>query len=131
MDIRKFAVSPTGTLHLRDAKEDLMFSDSKKTKPMTVNLYSPGSKEYAKAQANQQNRMLEKLRKKGKPDQTDDSINQERALFLADCTASFENVEMDGLTGRELALAVYSENSIGFIADQVNKYLGEWGNFLA
>ena len=34
-----------------------------------------------------------------------------------------------GLTGRELFHAVYSDPSIGFIAEQVAKFSGDWANF--
>ena len=129
MDIKKFAVEPTGRLHLRDAADELMFADDKQSKPIAVNLYGPGSKQYAKAQAAQSNRMLDKLKRKGKTEQTAEQRAAESAEFLADCTASFENLEYDALTGTALAVAVYSDQSIGFIADQVAKFIGDWSNF--
>lgn len=129
MDIRKFAVEQTGRLHLRDANEELMYADAAKTLPMAVNLYGPGSKQNARATAAQQNRMVDKLKRKGKTDSTAEQNTADNAAFLADCTASFENVEYNGLAGRDLSLAVYSDREIGFIADQVAKYIGEWGNF--
>jgi len=73
--------------------------------------------------------VIDKLKRKGKTDQTAEEKSRENAEFLADCTQSFENVERDGLTGRELALAIYGDAEIGFIADQVAKHLGDWGNF--
>lgn len=127
MDIRTKAVSATGRLHLRDAAEELMYTAD--GKEVAVNVYGPGSKQYAKAQAAQQNRAVDMLKRKGKTDQTAEQRRQENAEFLADCTESFENVEYDGLTGRALAIAVYSDTSIGFIADQVAKHIGDWANF--
>lgn len=127
MDIRTKAVSDTGRLHLRDAAEELMYTAD--GKEVAVNVYGPGSKQYAKAQAAQQNRAVDMLKRKGKTDQTAEQRRQENAEFLADCTESFENVEYDGLTGRALAIAVYSDTSIGFIADQVAKHIGDWANF--
>ena len=53
----------------------------------------------------------------------------ESAEFLADCTESFENVEYGELTGEALAKAIYSDITIGFIADQTAKFLGDWANF--
>lgn len=125
-DIRKFAVEQTGRLHLRDASEELMYADSL---PMAVNLYGPGSKQYARAQAAQQNRLLDKLKRKGKASNTAEQNIVENAEFLADCTISFENVEYEGMAGRDLAIAVYSDTEIGFVADQVAKHLGDWSNF--
>lgn len=127
MDIRTKAVSATGRLHLRDAAEELMYTAD--GKEVAVNVYGPGSKQYAKAQAAQQNRAVDMLKRKGKTDQTAEQRRQENAEFLADCTESFENVEYDGLTGRALAIAVYSDTTIGFIADQVAKHIGDWANF--
>jgi hypothetical protein len=73
--------------------------------------------------------MIDRLKKKGKTDQTADEKAQETAEFLADCTKSMENIEYDKLTGEALFKAVYSDRSIGFVADQVSKHLGDWANF--
>ncbi|MXS81578.1 hypothetical protein [Nitrosomonas oligotropha] len=129
MDIRKFAVSPTSELHLRDANDELMYADEEKTKPITVNLYGPGSKEYARAQAAQSNRMVDKLKRKGKTEQSAEQRAAESAQFLSDCTESWDNLEYGELTGRELSIAVYSDITIGFIADQVVKHISDWVNF--
>lgn len=134
-DILKFAVEPTSRLHLRDANDDLMYADSldglpDKTKPIAVNLYGPGSKANAKAQAGQYNRTVAKLQRKGKAtEQTAEQLAAEKAQYLSDCTQSFENMELGALTGEALAIAVYSNVTIGFISDQVTKYLGDWSNF--
>lgn len=125
-DIRKFAVAQTARLHLRDATDEPMMAGEL---PMMVNVFGPGSKQYAKATAAQQNRVMDLLKRKGKTDQSAEDKARENAEFLADCTESFENVDYNGLTGRELALAVYGDREIGFIADQVAKHLGDWGNF--
>lgn len=129
MDIKSYAVEPTSRLHLRDAADELMYDGGDKTKPIAVNLFGPGSKQYAKAQAAQQNRMLDKLKRKGKTEQTAEQIAQEKAEFLADCTHSFEHLEYDALIGRALAVAVYADTTIGFIADQAAKHIGDWANF--
>ena len=95
---------------------------------MTV--YGPGSKPYARAQAIKQNRMIDKLRRKGKTEETAEQKTREQAEFLADCTKEFSaNIEYDGLAGGELFKAVYADTSIGFIAEQVGKHLEDWANF--
>lgn len=126
-DIRKFAVTPTARLALRDASDELMLTDD--GKEIAVNVYGPGSKQYAKAQAAQQNRMLDKLKRKGKTDQTAEQKAAEAAEFLTDCTESWENLDYDKLKGDALSKAVYSDQSIGFIADQVAKFIGDWSSF--
>lgn len=127
MDIKKYAVSATSKLHLRDANDELMLTED--GNPVSVNLYGPGSKQFARAQAAQNNRMLDKLKRKGKSDQTAEQRAAEAAEFLSDCTESFENLEYDELTGHALAMSVYSDITIGFIADQVAKYINDWSNF--
>lgn len=128
MDIRtKFSVAQTARLHLRDAGDELMYTDD--GKEIAVNVYGPGSKHYARAQAAQQNRLLDKLKRKGKADQTAEQKAAEASEFLSDCTENFENLEYDALQGDALAKAVYSDLSIGFIADQVAKFLVDWANF--
>ena len=127
-DIRKYAVEETSTLTLRGANDEPLTGDD--GQPMTITLYSPGSKPYSKAQAANQNRMIDKLKRKGKMDQTAEEKAREQAEFLSGCTKEFSvNIEYDGLTGEELFKAVYSDTSIGFIAEQVGKHLGDWGNF--
>ena len=122
MDIRSKAVNPTCRLELRDANDEII--------PGAVAvLCGPGSKKYAAAQARQSNRLLEKLKSKGKINQTAEQKAAETAEFLADITESLEGVEYDDLTDRALHLAVYSDITIGFIADQVAKHVGDWSNF--
>lgn len=134
MDIKKYAVLGTGRLHLRDSDDQLMYADGDDgkpdmSKPMAVNLYGPGSKQFAKAQSDQNNRITEQLRRKGKALRTAEQKAAEAAEFLADCTQSWENVDYGTLTGEALSKAVYSDIEIGFIADQVNKHLNDWANF--
>ena len=129
MDIRTFEVAETGRLHLRDAANRLMYADGDLSKPVVIVLYSPGSREFANAQAALNNRSLEKLRTRGKIDRTAEQNIADSAQYLADCTQSFENIEYDGLAGAELFKAVYGNSKIGFVADQASAFLGDWANF--
>lgn len=133
MDIRKFAVNPTSRLHLRDANDELMYADEAKTKPIAVNLFGPGSKEYAKAKAAQSNRIVNKMKSKGKSNQTPEEMTAESAEFLTACTESWENMHYgdpsDSPQGEALSIAVYSDRTLGFISDQVAGHLGGWSNF--
>ena len=125
-DIRKFSVEQTGRIVLRDAGDEIMLNDGKE---IAVSVYGPGSKQYAKAQAAQQNRIIDKLKRKGKTEQTAEQKAVEASEFLSDCTQSWENMEYDDLTGDALSKAVYSDRTIGFIADQVAKFIGDWSSF--
>jgi hypothetical protein len=128
MDIKTFAVEETGVLELRDAADEPMIGED--GKPMTWTVYGPGSKQYTKAQAAQQNRMIDKLKRKGKSDQSAEDKVREQADFLAGCTKECSpNIKYDDLVGEALHKAVLSDTSIGFIAEQIGKYLGEWSNF--
>ena len=129
MNLKKFAVNPTAPLHLRDASDELMYADDEKTKPVIVTLYGPGSKQYAKAQAAKTNRLLDKLKRKGKSDQTAEEQALETAEFLADCVASWEGLEDERLSGRDLYISVFTDTEIGFVVDQVNKFVNDWANF--
>ena len=133
-DIRKHAVEQTSRLQLRNAADEAMFADGEdgnpdQSRPMVAVLYGPGSKQYAKAAAARNNRLVDTLKKKGKTEKSAEEQARESADFLAACTHSLENVDYDGLQGEALFRAVYSDTSIGFIAEQVGKHIGEWGNF--
>lgn len=131
MDIRKFSVSPTSRLHLRDANDELLYADADKKQPVAVNLFGPGSREYAKAKAAQNNRLVNKIKTKGKANQTPEEITAESAEFLAACTQSWENMGYgdEVLGDADLSAAIYSDRSLGFISDQVAAHLGSWSNF--
>jgi hypothetical protein len=133
-NIKKFAVDETSTLHLKDANDDLMYAEGAdgkpdKSKPMRIKLYGPGSKQYVKVQAAGNNKLFTRLKKKGKEDQSAEDQAQESADKLAALTHSFENIGYDDLVGEELHKAVYLDETIGFIATQVNAHLNDWANF--
>lgn len=128
MDIRDKAVEETSRIDLVDANETPLVDDA--GQPCFIVVYGPGSKQYASAQNKNQNRAFARLRKKGKVEQSVDERVRENAEFLADCTHSFsDNLRYGDLEGRELHIAVYSEQGIGFIAEQVSRHLSDWANF--
>jgi intracellular sulfur oxidation DsrE/DsrF family protein len=127
MEIKKLAVEETSTLHIRDSADELVYTED--GKPVEIVVYGPGSKAFAKAQSANANRMLAKLKKKGNVDQTAQEKAEETAEFLAACTKEFINLEYDKLQGEALFKAVYSDNTLGFIAEQVNKHISDWSNF--
>jgi hypothetical protein len=132
-DITKTKVAETGRVMLTDAEEAPLFGDDKKQCAVVV--YGPGSKEYAKAEARKNNKVMDRLKRKGKADASPEEQRAQQADFLADVTVAFEGFTYPGpdpdkpLEGRELFRAVYMDRSIGFIADQVQAFVGDWGNF--
>ena len=132
LNIKTRAAKNTSTFQLLDGNDEPLFdldAEGRPTVPVKVTVYGPGSKEFQRAQARANNRNIDLLKKKGKADQSADEKVRQTAEHLADITVNFENLDYDGLAGRELALAVYSDTSLGFIADQVNKHAGDWANF--
>lgn len=123
MDIKKFAVQETSVLALLGPDRQPLMGDDKQ--PLTVTVYGPGSKQYSKAQAANASLMLGRLKMNGRID------TEGNAEFLAAVTKEFSpNVEYDGLKGEDMFRAIYADNSVGFIAEQVTKHVGEWKNFM-
>ena len=126
-DISKFAVSPTSTINLEDAEGDQLVNE--KGEPISITVYGPGSKHYQKAQGVRNRAIVEYVRKGSKKTMRDDDQQEMDAEFLSACTASFNGIAYKDLTGAEMFKAVYLDASIGFIAEQVNKAIGDWANF--
>jgi hypothetical protein len=129
MDIKQFAASPTSTFQLRDGADNLIWADDAKSVPVEVEVYGPGSKQYQSASSRQQNRSIDTLKRKGKADQSADDKIADQADFLASITVRFVNLDYEGLSGNALAVAVYSDSSLGFIGQQVKAHADEWANF--
>lgn len=132
INIKSKAVAATKFLHLKDSGDNLMYTapgDGTDPQPVGVTIYGPGSREFQQAQVKVNNRAIGRLQKRGKFEQTVEGKLKEQADYLADITHSFQNLTYDDLGGRALAVAVYSDPSIGFIGDQVSEYVKEWGNF--
>lgn len=131
-DISTKKVAETATLDLLDADESPLLGEGKVQCSVTV--FGPGSAEYAKAEAKKNNKVMDRLKRKGKADATPEEQRAQQADFLADITASFNGftyTSPDGATleGRSLYRAAYMDRGIGFIADQVQAFVGDWGNF--
>lgn len=125
MDIKKFAVQDASVLVFKGPEGKPLIGDD--GKPMTAMLYGPGSKQYAKAQFANTNRVLEQMKGGGLQSQS----VEDKARFLADITKEFsQNIEYDGLQDGELFRAVYADLSIGFIAEQAAKHATDWANFM-
>lgn len=98
----------------------------------SITVYGPGSVQYQKAQAAGRRRVQKLMKEKGVKaleNRTADERRADVADLLADLTVGFDGVSADGREGRELALWVYRNPKLGFIAEQVNAFSGEWANF--
>lgn len=126
LNLKTLAAKDTDTFQLRNGDDELLMAGDQR---VTATVYGPGSKEYQKATAKATSRAIERMKKRGKVDQSAEDRLAESAGHLADITHSFEGLDYEGLTGRELAIAIYSDPQLGFIAEQVNKHSADWANF--
>jgi len=131
LDIMTQAVTNTASLHLKDASGNLMY-DGKQ--PVRIHLYGPASPEYARIEELQTQRALKRAQDNdGKPSAM--SAEQRRETTAEDyaaITAGFENFTYSpagDATGAELYRATYAEPKLGFIVNQITKFIGDWGNF--
>jgi hypothetical protein len=129
-DITTLAATDTSTVELVGGDDAPLFDD--KGKRLSITVYGPGSKVYQRAQARQQNQLMDKVKKRGKMDQSAEEKLAEQADFLAACTVSFNAFAYppaEGLEGQELFRKAYADASIGFIATQVAAHINDWANF--
>jgi hypothetical protein len=94
-----------------------------------VTCFGPGSKAYQKAQSASQNKLIDRMKRKGNVDQTPEEKLAQQAEFLVACTDSMTGLTSGDLTGPALFRAVYSDSEVGFISEQVAKFIGDWSNF--
>ena len=129
-DITTLAATETSIVELVGGDDAPLHDD--KGKRLSITVYGPGTKVYQRAQARQQNQLMDKIKKRGKMDQSAEEKLTEQAEFLAACTVSFNGFAYppgDGLEGQELFRKAYADPSIGFIAAQVANHINDWANF--
>lgn len=95
--------------------------------PMRIELYGPGSTVHAQAQAKIEaagmTRAITAIRGKAPKDPAEEAFRL-RAEKLATCTACLINFPA-GTT----PMAIYSNPKLGYITDQVLKFVDDWANF--
>lgn len=127
-EITTLAAKDTFVLELLNANDEPL--KDAEGKPLSVTVYGPGSKAYTKAQAARTQRMLDRMAKKGKVKLNAQEQTEENAEFLAACTDSFNGWQYKGAADAAAIEAAYKDPTIGFIADQVGKAIGDWANFM-
>jgi hypothetical protein len=124
-DINKLEINDSGKYHVTDANGDPQYDGDT---PITITVISPGTKKAAQAQfkrdENRSARVLGTMAGKTSKRTEDDEL-RERAAFLADITES-----LDGFAYPGGAKALYSNLKLGHIADGVEKYFNDRGNFI-
>lgn len=137
VDIKKHAASATAECILRGADDEIMYEKydaNGKGVPGTevkAIVFGPGTRQWRKAKARTNNRTMDLIKRKGKTEKSEEESIEETAEFLTAVTDRFENLEYgdSGLKGKDLIRQVYSDIEIGFIADQVSAFVGDWANF--
>lgn len=130
-DIAKIGIAMTAPLHVKDASGNPLFHEGK---PMRIHLYGPASPEYARIEERQTQRALKRAQDNdGKPTaaSTDDRREQIAEDYAA-VTAGFENFTYSpagAVQGAELYRAAYADPKLGFIVNQITRFLADWGNF--
>ena len=125
-DISKLAAKDTAIVELDGPDGEALEND--KGERLSITVFVPGSKQFQQAQGVRHRAILDHVRKGGKKMKDDDQRELD-ADFLASCTASFNNFVYKDMTGYDQFKSAYGDASIGFIAEQVNKAIGDWGNF--
>ncbi len=126
MDISTLAVKETTIVELEGPNGERLTDEH--GNPLSITIYGPGSKQYQKAQGARNRAILEFVRRGGKK-MSDEKQHQIDAEFLAACTISFNGFTYRDMSGPEMFREAYLDPSIGFIAEQVNRAIGDWANF--
>lgn len=135
LKIKNYSAADVAEFQLRSGDDVPLFYEKDGAEhPVMIRVYGPGSKQYTKAKTDQQNRLVARLQRKGAAgaESAETKVKTE-AEFLAAVTESmdleYEDDKGQPLKGRDLFMAVYSDTSLGFVGEQVAKFVGDWGNF--
>jgi len=123
-NIKKLAIADSAKYHVTDAGGDPQYDD--KGNAITITVAGPGTKKAARAQFKRDDaRSLRVIGQMGgkTSKRTEDDELRERAEFLADIT---EAMDFDYEGG---ARALYMDRPLGHIADGVEKFYNDRGNF--
>ena len=131
-DITTQAVAMSAALHVKDASGNLMFTAD--NKPIRIYLHGPASPEYSRIEERQTQRALKRAQEnEGKP--TAPSPEDRRAQIAEDyaaVTIAFENFNYPpagDVQGAAAFRAMYADPALGFIVNQITRFLADWGNF--
>lgn len=128
MDIKSLKVAATGTIHVKDAAGEPLYDGDK---PVRIIVHGPGSRAFATVRSRQTARIVARMNENdGKvTSATAEEELAERVEDLSALTISFDGLTDDDKSGAELFASVYGDPELGFIANQVEKHLRDWGKF--
>lgn len=127
-DILSEAVTDTAECELNKANGDPMTGE--KGKRCSITFFGPATDEFARMQAAQRKRVQDRVMKRA-GDAGLEAERREKAEDLASITKSFNHFTYPGefATPAEMFTACYLERKLGFIRDQGNAFVSDWGNF--
>lgn len=129
-NLNKRSTKDIFTLQFRDPETDeLLYEDAEKKKPVTVDLYGPGSSVYRNSVIALQNRQL----KRGKKQMTAELLREESVeLLAASIAGSSGNIEYNGevVKSKEQWIELLSDNSLEWLREQIAAAQGDVTNFL-
>ena len=128
-DISTLAASETTEVPLCNPNTGEPLLNEEK-KAVTITVYGPGSKAYAKAITSVENRTMDKFKRRGKSSVTPDEKLLNTAEFLSSCTVSLNNFDYKGGTDAKAIKDMYSDRTMGWLSEQVDKTMGDWSNFM-
>ena len=124
-DLSQFETLDTAALTVQNPRGDELLVNGK---PVVINLYGPGSKQFVNAKYKLDNavqaRSIAMLRGKQSKNAAEEN-RQLQAEFYAAVTASIDNFPIEGG-----ALALYLNPKLNYITEQVEKFLNETENFM-
>jgi len=129
--IKKLAIMSTGVFPVRDARGETAVGED--GTPWTITHHSPGSKQFQKAKHaydEKRSNSLSSLVTGKDSKRTAEDEAREVAEFLAAVTISFDGFDYEGKRGYEAYKAAYMDLEIGHVATDLNKFMGDRGNYL-
>ena len=128
MDVKSLKVAATGAVHVKDAAGEPLYDGGE---PVRIIVHGPGSRAYGTVKSRQTARAVARMNENdGKVTApTAEEELADKAEDLAALTVRFEGLTDADKQGAELFQAVYGDPELGFIANQVEKHLRDWGKF--
>lgn len=128
-NIKKLAIASEGTMQVLDPKKSPVKGED--GKDLSITLQSPGTREYQSAKHKHDEKINEiNMRRLKGGTVAEGEAEQITAEFFATVTKSFNGFDYDGQGGFNAYKAAYLDPELD-LSEQVNKYLGDRGNFFS
>jgi hypothetical protein len=127
--IEELALADTTEMQLKHpVTDEVLYADKEETQPVTFTLYGSSSKQYRKAV----DALMRKAHQRGKREATPAERREDSRAFLVALSVKIDNMEYKGepVNTPEAFDALYSDDSLGWILEQVNAAIGSVEGFL-